>query len=44
MALDLKIVHRGDMAPASMVNARGYTETGFDAKGRDIVVWLNGRT
>ena len=25
-----------------MVNARGYTETGFDAKGRDIVVWLNG--
>jgi hypothetical protein len=30
------------MAPASMVNARGYTETGFDEKGRDIVVWLNG--
>lgn len=42
VALDLKVVHRGDMAPASMVNARGYTETGFDAKGRDIVVWLNG--
>ncbi len=42
VALDLKIVHRGDMAPASMVNARGYTETGFDEKGRDIVVWLNG--
>jgi hypothetical protein len=42
VALDLKIAHRGDMAPASMVNARGYTETGFDEKGRDIVVWLNG--
>jgi hypothetical protein len=42
VVLDLKIVHRGDMAPASMVNARGYTETGFDEKGRDIVVWLNG--
>jgi len=42
VALDLKVVHRGDMAPASMVNARGYTETGFDEKGRDIVVWLNG--
>jgi hypothetical protein len=42
VVLDLKVVHRGDMAPASMVNARGYTETGFDEKGRDIVVWLNG--
>jgi N12 class adenine-specific DNA methylase len=42
VVLDLKIVHRGDMAPASMVNSRGYTETGFDEKGRDIVVWLNG--
>ncbi|AMO36602.1 PLxRFG domain-containing protein [Thauera humireducens] len=42
VALDLKIVHRGDMAPASMANSRGYTETGFDEKGRDIVVWLNG--
>jgi hypothetical protein len=40
--LKLNIVHRGDMAPAEMANSRGYTETGFDDKGRDIEVWING--
>ena len=29
--LNLHIVHRGDMAPAALANARGYTETGFDS-------------
>lgn len=42
VTLDLKIAHRGDMVPAGLINSRGYTETGFDDKGRDIVVWLNG--
>lgn len=40
--LKLNIAHRGDMVPAPLHNGRGYTETGFDEKGRDIAVWLNG--
>lgn len=40
--LNLHIVHRGDMAPAALANSRGYTESGFDSKGRDVAVWLNG--
>lgn len=40
--LELNIAHRGDMVPAPMRDSRGYTETGFDEKGRDIVVWING--
>lgn len=40
--LDLKIAHRGFPVPLELVNARGYTESAFDAKGRDITVWLNG--
>lgn len=40
--LKLHVVHRGDMAPAALANSRGYTESGFDSKGRDVAVWLNG--
>ena len=42
VTLGLTIAHRGDMVPAPLHNGRGYTETGFDEKGRDIAVWLNG--
>ncbi|MFA5386807.1 MAG: PLxRFG domain-containing protein [Candidatus Paceibacterota bacterium] len=40
--LDLKVAHRGFPVPMELANARGYTESAFDAKGRDITVWLNG--
>lgn len=40
--LELNIAHRGDMVPAPLHNSRGYTETAFDEKGRDIAVWING--
>jgi hypothetical protein len=42
VSLDLKIAHRGFPVPTALFNSRGYTESAFDDKGRDITVWLNG--
>ena len=40
--LKLIVAHRGDQVPAQMGKSRGYTESGFDSKGRDITVWVAG--
>lgn len=40
--LELKVAHRGEQVPQDLIFSRGYTEIGMDAKGRDVVVWLNG--